>query len=180
MSVSSSERRRLQREERVLKITRPTGFIGGLAAGVWTFIESRSVSLAIYVFLIVLLVVGARLGEIITARYKLQRTLFALVLPVVSAVVLYFVYQASEIMWLSVVVGLIAGIVVSMLAGAFVFPTVISQDNRRKRGMMQTYLETTDDEDILRLKALAESQGVSLEEIVDEHLRGGKGPTGRR
>ena len=169
--VSTSEKRRLQKEDKALRITKPIGLVGGLAAGAWTFIESESIALSVYVFLMVLLVVGARVGEIITARYKVRRTLFATVLPVVSALVLYFMYQTTDIMWVSVLVGLVAGVVVSMLAGAFVFREVVSQDQRRQRGSMQRYLETTDDPEILRLKAQVETHGTTLEEVVDEHIR---------
>jgi len=123
----------VQRHDKVQRFLKPLGFVLAIAAAVFTYYKSESPPLCIFVFLIVLLVIAGRIGELIAYPGRIQRAIFGAVLPVVGIVTLYYAYQQWGNMWLAAVLGLVIGIVASIFSGVTLFKRIAVQEAQRKK-----------------------------------------------
>lgn len=129
----------VRRHEKVQRFLKPLGFVLAIAAAVFTYYKSESLPLSIFVFLIVLLVIAGRIGELIAYPGRIQRTLFGAVLPAAGIAILYYAHQQWGNMWLAAALGLVGGIVVSMLSGLTLFRRVAVQEAQRKKVGIQEW-----------------------------------------
>ena len=128
----------VKRHKKVQRFLKPLGFVLAIAAAVFTYYKSESLPLSIFVFLIVLLVIGGRIGELIAYPSRIQRTLFGAVLPAAGIAILYYAYQQWGNMWLAAALGFVGGIVVSMLSGLTLFRRIaVHESQRTKIGVQQ-------------------------------------------
>ncbi len=121
---------RLRTIERILV---PAGIAAGVGGAAYAYYRSSSIWLSIFVLAMVSQFVAGALPKILYHAHRIRRVLFALLLPVGGAAILYLTYNLWHMMWLSVILGLVGGLIISMLAGATLFSAVVGEDQVREK-----------------------------------------------
>lgn len=98
------------------------GALAGVAAALYSVARFSSWWLALFVFVVVSHTLGHGLPDIITQPYRLARTVYVMLLPVVGTALLYVAYDLWRAMWLAVVLGLVLGIAFQVGLGSALLP----------------------------------------------------------
>jgi hypothetical protein len=106
------------------------GLLAGIGAGVFAYVETESIALPIFVFLMVNMFVARGLGDVVTDDHKLRRVVYFGLLPALCTGVLYLAYQWWELMWLAAIIGLFVGIVLWNLVVMLLFPAIHREELR--------------------------------------------------
>lgn len=93
-----------------------------VAAALYSVAHFSSWWLAFFVFVVVSHTLGHGLPDVITKPYRLARTLYVTLFPVLSTAILYIVFDLWGAMWLAVVLGLVLGIVFQVGLGSALLP----------------------------------------------------------
>lgn len=116
------------RTKRIRAVFNLLAWIGAIAAAFYAYRWISSYALAIFVFLMVMHIVGRGIPDVITDPNKIQRVLFFALYPAICAALVYFTYQWWGRMWLAVILGLVLGAIFNGLAGAVLFPRVYREE----------------------------------------------------
>ncbi len=129
-----------QRTKRIRSVFGLLAWIGGIGAAIYAFRWMSSYALAIFVFLMVLHIVGRGIPDVITDPQKIQRVLFFALYPAMCTAVVYYTYRWWGRMWLAVILGVVLGAVLSGVAGAVLFPRVAQEEMEdSQQRMKQTF-----------------------------------------
>lgn len=120
---------RLRRTERILS---PVGWVLALATAALTYWKTDSFWLALFGLVMVSRFVIGGVPKIIYHSRRLSRTLFYLLWPAGGALILYYVYQWSGMMWLGVILGLAGGVLFSTIVGFFFFRHIVGEEAQRE------------------------------------------------
>jgi hypothetical protein len=121
---------KLQRMERNLK---PVGIIVSLALGVGLYLIFSSIWIAIFGFIMGTRFIIGSMPKIVFHQRRLYRTFFYLLWPLGGTLILYFVFQKWEIMWLACLLGILGGMVFSVLVGFLFFRDIVAQEKVREK-----------------------------------------------
>jgi hypothetical protein len=117
-----------QRTRRIRAVFSLLAWIGAIAGAIYAYRWMSSYALAIFVFLMVVHVVGRGIPDVITDPNKIQRVLFFALYPAICTAVVYYAYQWWGRMWLAVILGLVLGAILSAIAGTVLFPRVAQEE----------------------------------------------------
>jgi hypothetical protein len=99
-----------------------------IAAGIYTYDQSESIWLCIFVGGGVVYIGGRVLPDLITDPKKVRRALYFLLLPGIATGALYLAYQAWETWWLAVVIGWVAAFILNPLLAPRLFPGIHAEE----------------------------------------------------
>jgi len=120
--------RAAKRMERATKMLAPTGVILGLAGAAIIYWQSSSLWLGVFGLIMVSRFVMIGVPKIIFHKRRIVRTIFYLLWPLGGTAILYFTFQWWEIMWLSVLLGVVVGGIFSVLVSVVFFRRIVLED----------------------------------------------------
>ncbi len=106
------------------------GFVVGIIGAIWTYNETTSIALPIFVFLVAQSYIGRGLGDVATDPHKAKRFVYFTLQAVISIAVCYLTYQWWSTMWLSVLLGLTVGAFLWQLLAIILFPEIHEEEQR--------------------------------------------------
>ena len=130
--MSNKSIRSMNRLRTTERIMLPIGLILAVGASVWLYFVYKSIWLSLFVFIMVSRFLLGSFPKILHHSRKVYRTLFYMLWPAGGTLVLYLTYQWWGKMWLSALLGLILGMVISVLVGAVFFREVATEDQKRE------------------------------------------------
>jgi hypothetical protein len=137
-------RRPANRGDRDKKVHAAFGLLGFVAAMVGAFVaydRTSSIALPIFVFFMTQFFVGRGLGDVVTDPHKVQRFVYFLLLPVLSSGIVWLSYQWWDLMWLSVILGLLIGPMVWTIVAMVAFSSIHlsemkdTEERQKERGI---------------------------------------------
>jgi Na+/melibiose symporter-like transporter len=124
-------RRRPDREEheiRVHAVFNLIGVLAGAGAAYLAWDRAGSVALAIFAFFAANYFVGRGLGDLVTDDRKVKRFFFFALPVVIDSCLIYLTQQWWDMMWLSVLVGVVVGAAVWALVAVTAFADIQSEE----------------------------------------------------
>ena len=112
------------------------GFASAIGAGIFTYTETTSWALAIFVFLWTQFIVARALPDLITDSSKIKRFIFFALHPAVGVALLLGIYEFWEIWWLAALIGYIGGLFLGRLIASLILPRISleeTQDDEKRR-----------------------------------------------
>jgi hypothetical protein len=105
------------------------GFVGAIAAGVYTYVATSEWALGVYVFVMVSYVVGRGLGDVLTEPHKVKRTLYFAIPVVTATAVLYLTHAWWGMWWLAALLGILVGaVIIGGILDAVLFPAIAKEE----------------------------------------------------
>lgn len=123
------EETRLRRKEKIDRVLKPVRWVVSGLGAVLTFMQSRSVSLSIFVFVMLWAFVLSSISKLWVSGLKWRRLVFTTILLGLPTLILHFSYQLWAIMWLSVVLGLVLGVLLTFYVIGFFFQDILDEDS---------------------------------------------------
>lgn len=100
----------------------------GVAAAVLATQGISSFWLGLYAFVLTMHVVGRGLGQVITRPHRLRRAVYFALMPAASIPVVWATYEAWGRMWISVLLGFVAGAAAERAVGRLLVPRSLFED----------------------------------------------------
>lgn len=114
------------------------GVLAGVGAAIYAYRESKSIALVIFVFFTVQAYIGRGLGDVTTDSHKVKRFIYFTLQPVLMVGVVYVSYLWWGIMWLSVVLGFLLGLILWQLLGVLLFPRIHAEELQDSQDRMSS------------------------------------------
>ncbi|MFO8174460.1 MAG: hypothetical protein R6T96_09275 [Longimicrobiales bacterium] len=123
-------------------IRRMFSALGLLTAGFGALLAwylSRSVALAIFVFLMASLIVARGMAAVTTDPQKIRRALYLSVQPIGSTAILVLVWRQWDIPWLAALAGFVGGAILTEVVGSAFFKEIHIAENRETDKRMRRF-----------------------------------------
>jgi|GEM_PF-4851311 len=100
------------------------GFVTAIVAAIGSYKQFPSAWLAFFVFAQTFYLTGRGLADVIVLPHRIQRAIYYLLLPTISAAVVYEIYLLWGHMWIAVILGLIIGGMLHSLITYLLLPRI--------------------------------------------------------
>lgn len=112
------------------------GVLAGLGAAFFSFAYVPSWWLAFFVYVIVSHSLGRGLPEVIAKPYRLARSTYYALFPVLAIAILYVIYNLWGTMWVAAVLGLVCGGLIQITLGSMLLPDYTPTEGKDEKQEM--------------------------------------------
>ena len=115
---------------RIRRIFSALGLLTAGSGALLAWYLSRSIALAIFVFLMANLIVARGMADVATDPQKIQRVLYFSVQPIGSTAILVLIWRQWDVPWLAALAGFVGGAILTEVVGSAFFKEVHREENR--------------------------------------------------